>query len=68
MGKSLKTVVAAAFIVMIAVNALANILPFNHLTTGQVSDAYPNLFAPAPLTFGIWASSICCWPCTSCIF
>ncbi len=54
MGKSLKTVVAAAFIVMIAVNALANILPFNHLTTGQVSDAYPNLFAPAPLTFGIW--------------
>ncbi len=55
MEKALKTVVAAAFIVMIAVNALANILPFNNLTTGQVSDAYPNLFAPAPLTFGIWA-------------
>lgn len=42
------------FIVMIVVNALANIIPFNGLTTGQVSDSYPNLFAPAPLTFSIW--------------
>lgn len=42
------------FIVMIVVNALANIIPFNGLTTGQVSDSYPNLFTPAPLTFSIW--------------
>lgn len=43
------------FIVMIVVNALANIIPFNGRTTGQVSDLYPNLISPAPLTFSIWA-------------
>ncbi len=43
-----------AFILMIALNALANILPLNGLTTGEVSDAYPNLFAPTGLTFSIW--------------
>ncbi len=42
------------FIVMIVVNALANIIPFNGLTTGEVSDLYPNLFTPAALTFFIW--------------
>lgn len=42
------------FIVMIVVNALANIIPFNGLTTGEVSNSYPNLFAPAALTFSIW--------------
>ncbi len=45
---------AVAYIAMIAVNALANILPINNLTTGAVSDAYPNLFAPAGITFSIW--------------
>jgi len=44
------------FIVMIIVNALANIIPFNGVTTGQVSDSYPNLFAPAPLTFSVWGA------------
>jgi len=39
---------------MIGVNALANILPINNLTTGQVSDSFPNLFAPTGLTFSIW--------------
>lgn len=38
----------------LAVNALANILPFNGLTTGEVSDSFRNLFAPAPITFSIW--------------
>lgn len=38
----------------LAVNALANILPFNGLTTGEVSDSFRNLFAPAPVTFSIW--------------
>lgn len=50
----MKTFAVVAYIVMIAVNALANILPINGLTTGQVSDAYPNLFAPAGWTFSIW--------------
>jgi hypothetical protein len=43
-----------SFIVMVAVNALANILPFNGMNTGAISDSYPNLFAPAGFTFAIW--------------
>ena len=39
---------------MIVANALANILPLNGITTGAVSDSYPNLFAPAGITFSIW--------------
>ena len=42
------------FIVVIAVNALANILPINGYNTGQVSDFYPNYFVPAGFTFSIW--------------
>lgn len=42
------------FIIMVAANALANILPINGITTGEVSDALFNLFAPAPITFAIW--------------
>lgn len=42
------------FVVMIAANYLAVALPLNHKTTGQLSDQYPNLFVPAPLTFSIW--------------
>lgn len=43
-----------SFIVMVFVNILANIIPFNGVKTGQVSDSYPNLFAPAGITFSIW--------------
>ncbi len=42
------------FTVMIVVNYLANALPLNHRTTGQISDAIPNLFVPAGITFAIW--------------
>ncbi|MHC1772359.1 MAG: tryptophan-rich sensory protein [Flexilinea sp.] len=49
-----KIITAITFIVMIVINALANILPINGINTGQVSDSYPNLFAPAALTFAIW--------------
>jgi hypothetical protein len=42
------------FIAMIAVNWLANSLPINNVTTGQLSDSYPNLFVPAGITFSIW--------------
>jgi hypothetical protein len=45
---------ALSFILMVTVNALANILPINGNSSGEVSDAYPNLFAPAGLTFAIW--------------
>lgn len=42
------------YVGMVAVNALANILPINSVTTGGVSDSYQNLFAPAGITFSIW--------------
>lgn len=50
----LKIFVAISYLLMIAVNALANILPINGNNTGEVSNAYPNLFAPAAITFSIW--------------
>ncbi|MFO7996581.1 MAG: tryptophan-rich sensory protein [Dehalococcoidia bacterium] len=42
------------FLGTVVVNALANILPVNNITTGEVSDLYPNLFTPANITFAIW--------------
>jgi hypothetical protein len=39
---------------MVYMNYLANSLPLNGKTTGQLSDAYPNLFVPAGITFSIW--------------
>jgi hypothetical protein len=39
---------------VITVNALAVILPINNITTGELSDKYPNLFVPAGITFSIW--------------
>ncbi|MHB1132752.1 MAG: tryptophan-rich sensory protein [Chloroflexota bacterium] len=53
-GTTVAIVTAITFLVMVAVNALANALPINGVNTGQVSDSYPNLFAPAGLTFAIW--------------
>ncbi len=50
----LKILALVSFLVMIVANALANILPINNITTGQISDSYPNLFAPAGFTFSIW--------------
>ncbi len=39
---------------MIVMNYLANALPLNGRTTGELSSAYPNLFTPAGVTFSIW--------------
>jgi hypothetical protein len=41
-------------IVTIIVNGLANILPIGGKYTGELSDAIPNLFVPAGITFAIW--------------
>lgn len=54
MKKYLKWINAGAFAAMVVVNALANLLPIGGRTTGQVSEAYPNLFTPAPGTFAVW--------------
>jgi hypothetical protein len=50
----LKWIVLLAFLAMLTVNALSSILPINGVTPKEVSDRYPNLFVPAPLTFSIW--------------
>lgn len=52
--KTLKLVNTIAFLAMIAVNALANLIPLGGKTTGQISEMYPSLFTPAPYTFTIW--------------
>ena len=38
----------------VLINVLANLLPIGIGTTGAVTEKYPSLFTPAPLTFGIW--------------
>jgi hypothetical protein len=42
------------FLGTVIINGLANTLPINNKTTGELSDQYPNLFVPAGLTFSIW--------------
>jgi hypothetical protein len=42
------------FIVVVVVNALATTIPLGGMSTGELSDLYPNLFVPAGLTFSIW--------------
>ena len=39
----------------LSLNGLANSLPLNGMTTGALSDLYPNLFVPIGATFSIWA-------------
>jgi hypothetical protein len=43
-----------AFLAVISVNYLANSLPINGKTTGELSGLYPNYFVPAGITFSIW--------------
>jgi len=43
-----------AVIAALVVNTLANALPLNGVTTGEVSDFYPNLFTPPGYVFSIW--------------
>lgn len=51
---SLRIIVTVTYLLMILMNALANILPINGKGTGEISDSYPNLFAPDGITFAIW--------------
>ena len=44
----------ATYVITVAVNVLANALPLNNQTTGEISDRYPVLFTPAAYVFGIW--------------
>jgi len=51
---TVKIVVALSYMAMVTVNFLANRLPINNRSTGAISNAYPNLFAPAGPAFSIW--------------
>ena len=50
----LKSLNLIAFLGTLAVNGMANALPINGKTTGELSNLYPNLFVPAGVTFSIW--------------
>jgi hypothetical protein len=49
-----QVLVIIATLVMLTVNALANILPINGMNTGQVSDSFKVFFVPAGYVFSIW--------------
>lgn len=42
------------FLVTVAMNGLANALPLNGQTTGEISDRFDVYFVPANYVFGIW--------------
>lgn len=48
------TLMVISLIGVIVVNALANILPLNNQTTGEISNRLPVLFTPAGYVFSIW--------------
>src|SRR6056297_2021864 len=50
----MKIINLIAFFFMIIMNFLANYLPLNGKTTGELSSQYPNLFVPAGITFSVW--------------
>jgi hypothetical protein len=52
--KIIKISTLIAYGVMVAVNYLAVALPFAGRDTGEISDNYSNLFAPAGYAFSIW--------------
>jgi hypothetical protein len=49
-----KIVVVLALVATIAINGLANALPLNNLTTGEISDRFQVYFVPAGYVFSIW--------------
>ncbi len=50
-----QVLVVLSVIATLVVNALSNILPFNDLTTGEVSARFDVLFVPAGYVFSIWS-------------
>lgn len=46
--------VIGALVVTIVLNGLANALPLNGQTTGEVSNSFPTFFTPAGYVFSIW--------------
>lgn len=53
-SKIRRILMIVSFLVTLVVNGLANALPINGLTTGEVSDRFDVLFVPAAYVFSIW--------------
>lgn len=54
-SKLLATLNLLALAGVLTINTLAVMLPINGMSTGELSDLYPNLFTPAGFTFSIWS-------------
>jgi translocator protein len=46
----------AAYVAVIIMNTLSNVLPLNGRTAGEISDLLPSYFTPAGYTFSIWGA------------
>ena len=60
-----------AVVATIAINGLANALPLNDLTTGEISDRFQVYFACGLCLFDLgtdlsWADNLCRFPGTAC--
>jgi len=55
-SKSKRTAIITliSFVIVVVVNVVANVLPINGVSTAEIANSYPNLFAPASFTFAIW--------------
>jgi translocator protein len=52
--KTKRLLMILSLVLTLVVNGLANALPINGLTTGEISDSFPILFVPAGYVFSIW--------------
>jgi hypothetical protein len=52
--KNKRLIMILSLVLTLVVNILANALPINGLTTGEISDQFPILFVPAGYVFSIW--------------
>lgn len=52
--KTRRILMIVSLVLVLIVNFLANALPINGVTTGEVSDSFPILFVPAGYVFSIW--------------
>ena len=52
--KSNRIIMILSLVLVVVVNFLANTLPINGVTTGEVSDPFPILIVPAGYVFSIW--------------
>ena len=52
--KKKRLFIILSLVLTLVVNFLANALPINGLTTGEISDQFPILFVPAGYVFSIW--------------